>query len=334
MKKQLLLSTLMLTYFALQTSAQFNYTLSVQNATYTPLSSSSSSVNGTLIWDDDTFTVPLGFAFNMDGIVINTVAIEEDNFVVGYNLNGDTANAFMFTDADLHDRGWVSGSVSRSPIRYEVSGTDGSKIVKLEIANAGFYDENDLYSTDNDSLYLQIWFYQGTNVIEFHFGPSNITHYADYYYATGQPLFGYAKRFDINTMGMEMFYYMNGSATSPTVDSTADVLNIMTGGLNTYPSNGTVYKFTPKFTGIKVLTEGVSGIQLVNNISNNHITVKSNYDSKLEYKFISISGSVTSCIGSISKGTSTIDISSLPTGMYMLNISGNEGYRNFKVTKQ
>lgn len=327
--KNFILSVLAI-FTLVQVRAQFNYTLSVQNQTYQPLTNGT-SLNDTVIWDDELYTVPLGFTFNMDGKSMTQVFLADDNYVVS-----DTAgnvNVFFFTDMDLYDRGNVSGMVTQSPVRYELTGTAGNRILKMEIANAGIYEEDFIYGTNNDSVYIQVWLYEGSNIVEFRYGPSNISHYSDYFVNTGSPIFGYIKNISVSTTNLDVAYYFKGNYLAPNIDSTAS-LSGFSGGLNLYPPNGTVYRFTPKPVGVNSMVVGLEQISLAGNTVLNNVIINNSGNEYATYKIFSVNGTVVQNTGVITPGRNSVDISSLSAGMYMLQVSNNVGSRMFRINKR
>lgn len=308
--------------------AQFNYNVTVSKDAYQPLTNGT-SLNDTTIWDDEFYKLPLGFNIDIDGITTNRIVIES---MIGFATDSaGLANAFMVTDLDLYDRGNAGDSVSRSPVRYELTGTPGNRIMKYEVSNAGIYEEYDLYSTNNDTVNYQVWLYEGSNVIEFRFGPSNISHYSDYYFLTGQPMMGFIKEIFIGTSNFKAFYYFTGSYNSPVTDSAKQGTGF-NAGMNIHPPDSTVYRFTPKPVGIGSTIAMLSELQLISNTGNNFISLNSPYNTLLEYKIVSLNGS-TLQTGVIHTGINKLDISSLPYGMHILAVSGTGGINMFRIHK-
>lgn len=330
MKKTLLFSLSMLMTIA--SFSQFPYTFSVSTASYQPLTLGG-SVNNAAVWDDEDFEIPLGFTFKMDSMSVDTFHFTSGTMFGTASQVLD--NIFLVTDLDLYDRGNAGGSFSRSPIRYEISGSTGNRIFKIEVANAGIYDEYDLYGTDNDSVYYQVWLYEGTNVVEVRFGPSHITpsNYSDYYYMTGKPIHGYAKNMDYFTGSFTNFYFLKGNSASPAIDSVSNWMSF-SGGLNTHPANGTVYKYTPKPKSVSVNDAlAAQNIQLVNNISSTQLLINNSSSANYTYKVVSVNGATMNVTGNLSGGKQAIDISSLPAGMYLLHVVGSADAGTFKFNK-
>lgn len=331
MKKSLLFSFSMLITIA--SFAQFPYTFSASTATYQSLTAGT-SVNDTIMWDDDDYSIPMGFSFKFGDKSVDTFHLSSAAYLLADMQN--VSNMFLITNLDLYDRGYAGDTVTRSPIRYEISGTAGSRIFKLEVANAGIFEEYDLYGTNNDSVYYQIWMYEGTNVVEVRFGPSHITkaNYMDYYFMTGKPLHGYVSQFDNTTANFSNFYFLTGEPTTPKLDSVNNWL-LISGGLNSHPSKNTVYKYTPKQKPTTSVENNMiaNNINMINNISNSQLLINNGSAHNYSYKVISVNGSSMNVDGSLSNGKNIIDISNIPAGMYLLQVVGSNDAKTFKFNK-
>lgn len=312
---------------------QFNYDLNVSQATYTPLTGAT-NVNATTIWDEEDYGVPIGFQFKVGTQISNTFYhIIDGSFAV------DTTgvhNVFVVTDLDLHDRGNAGGSQSVSPIQYKVDGSAPNRIFKYEIANAGIFEEYDLYTTNNDSVNIQIWLYEGSNIIEYHYGISNITHPSDYYYlGNGKPVVGFVKNFNNSTGQTDNFYYLKGSTSAPNIDSTNSYLNPnISSALSTYPPNGTVYRFTPKPTMIENVDLKDNLFKVYPNPVKELLTIAINESKNVEFKVIvaDISGKV---VYSDEKAVFTnskysLNTKALVAGSYFLTLKNSSGKNHTK----
>lgn len=231
--------------FSLTASAQFRYSFKDTTSPYAPLSGAT-SVNGTDIWDDDDYSTNVPFTWTLDSsIALNNVflALGFPGFIAD-TTNFSDVNGFFLGGADLADRGSVTNTASLSPIRQITTGTAPNRIFKLELANAGFFAELDSFGTMNDSLNVQLWIYEGSNILEWHFGPSQVTYPSLYF---GGLLFAFLSHADFFT-GTGTFYYVTDSLGTRGIDSFA-----LNGGPSSnnfpldWPANGTVFRFTPKW---------------------------------------------------------------------------------------
>lgn len=329
MKKTLLLITCfhvcILTSVKLYSQAPvFGYDVTYDTATYVPLTSGTVISSG--IWTPTTlFIAPIGFNFTVGG----TKTINSFFIVGGTDVITDTSGAtifgdFQMEDATLVDRGVIS-HVPSSPIRYVLSGTPGNYIFKAEIFNAGFGDEFINYHTLNDSINMQIWFYQGSNVVEYRYGPSQISHYTDYYYIGG-PEIGFGPNLD--TAGNGTLYILKGNSTPnppyPAVMA-VDSFKDTTQGISSYPSTGTVYQFKPRTAYINTIPS-LNDASIYPTCARDRITISYFYNGETTYSIININGASVNISGKTNFGTTHVDISNLPSGMYLLEMQ-NEGGR-------
>lgn len=324
MKKHFLLVAIAALLFTSQaTKAQFNYNLTVSNQAYQPLTGAT-TVNGTTAWHDQIYSVPLGFNFNIDGRVINKFIFMSS--LVATDTAG-TISGFFISGTDLIDRGVLTGT-SKSPIRYTVSGTTGSRIFKIEFFNAGFGDEYDMHHTATDSLNLQVWMYEGTNVLELHYGSSLMTHYSDYFHP--DPYIGFVRDVTFTTGSFKAMYVLKGNPTAPTIDSLS--LSHPSAGLASYPASGTVYKYTPKgnvgINNIKL----PEYIKIYPTVCSSDLVIENGIDEAINSTIISIDGKIM-ISKPIYRGKTNVDVSTLPPGIYMIRIELQEGTSISKFVK-
>lgn len=230
-------------------NAQFRYVLKDTGATYTALSGGT-SVNLGYIWDEEDFGVSLPFTWKMDStITLNQFDLAlATGAILADASNPYDVNGFLIGDFDMADRGFLTGMSSLSPISYLTVGTTPNRIFKIELASAGFYSEMANYNTNQDYFNLQIWIYEGTNIVEFRYGPSQITNAASYYQFGGSgPLTGYISHLDGTTTSSGAIYYLTQDPTAPGIDSLKFPVTTFSGNqLYAWPSNGTVYRFIPR----------------------------------------------------------------------------------------
>ncbi len=220
-------------------TAQLNYTFKAATAAYTPLSGATSATGGKL-WDaNSTFTLPLGFSFKFNGTSVQTMYM--NGSLLHPAMTGAKQSGLLPLSTSLIDRGTIQGK-PLSEVRYSTSGSAGSRIFKLELANAGFENEMDIDQSLKDSVNVQIWLYEGTNAIEYHFGPSGIRHFNDYF--DGRMLSGYVRDLDTLAGTFATLHFLNGTAAAPSLDSSTSFP--MAKGLSSFPASGQVYRFVPK----------------------------------------------------------------------------------------
>src|ERR1044071_1371417 len=138
---RLLLPFLTALCMAANCTGQFNYTYSVKQETYQPLTGGISLNNNTL-WDEEFYRIPIGFSFVLDGDTIDSCYVAGPTAIFN-DTSGNSVSCFWTILADLYDRGTHNGGFSLSPLSYLTAGVAGNRICKIEIANAGFWDEYD-----------------------------------------------------------------------------------------------------------------------------------------------------------------------------------------------
>lgn len=327
MKRILFASALALAGFS--ASAQMPYDVSTTTAPYQPLVNGT-SLNGTRIWKDSTFSVPLGFDFKLGTQTISRFNLLSNNFISTDTIG--TISGILITDAELIDRG-ADDTVSKSPIRYEVTGTPGNRIFKVEWSNAGFAAELDVDNTLNDSLNMQIWMYEGSNIIELRYGPSRITHFSDYFTMLGLPLIGYVKNLNFMTASLEKIYLLSGNPTSPGIDSFS-ITNPVAAPLNAFPQACTVYRFTPKSTtGVGGGLE-LEGLKVYPTVSRDQLHVRFSDTRPVSYHIMAINGSITPLSGTLKTGDNQIDIRGLAAGQYLLRLKTQDRQQIIRLIKE
>lgn len=329
MKRYVIVMASLFSLIMTQVKAQMPYTVTVLSQVYTPLSGAT-NIKGTSVWSDtSTFTAPLGFNFAFGNKTTNSFNLLGTN-MVGSDLSG-VISGFSFIDATLTDRG-VTGGTSKSPVRYLTTGAAGKRIFKAELFNAGFSDENNLYSTLNDSLNIQIWLYEDSGIVELHYGPSKISHGSDYFSNGSGPMVGFAKNLDYDKMIFDKVYILTGSTSSPTIDSaTASSPSFPT--LNTYPPSGTVYRFVPKNKPTKVSDAfTLKGIKVFPTSCTERLFVESQEEA-VDYAILSMNGAIVKK-GSLVIGANAINVGDIPWGMYLLNLRGSTAFGTYKFIKE
>ena len=264
------------------------------------------SVNNNQIWDDPAFTVPVGFEYKIFDASSNQILFDED--LGGVVYNHELNKAIVVTTADLIDRADATNQAnSFSPISYLVEGFEGSRIFKLEWKNAGFFDDD----SGDYFVNLQLWIYEGSNMIEIHYGPSNID---DVLYNWQEDFCGL---FEFDEAAETAHGYLieemtdNYDFSYVTID---DFFEPNT--FSTIPENGTVFRFYPEYAvGIEELE---TAIKTYPNPATDYLYIENKEQKLTEYQIVSLDGRI------LKTGTSTqqsiqIDLSNLKPAVYLVN---------------
>ncbi len=213
----------------------FIYSLSTSTDTYTDLTGAISLNNGE-IWDDPTYIMPMAFPFEINGNPITQLEFYGGGSLMRAPTSDPDFYNYLFSfEVDLIDRG-ANGTTSLSPISYKVEGTPGNRIQKVEFKNAGSYSEMDQEGTLNMYVNFQMWLYEGSHKIEYHYGPSFINDPALFYDDGGGPGVGVADYDETNDI-ISNPHFIIGSASNPFLSANPILL---TGT----PAEGMVYSLT------------------------------------------------------------------------------------------
>ncbi|MBS1771389.1 MAG: T9SS type A sorting domain-containing protein [Bacteroidetes bacterium] len=310
--------------------AQFNYTFSATTQTYVPLTGAT-SITGSTMWDEESYKIPLGFSYKINGITVTDFCLLGGDIVATDTSSTALLNGFGVTGFDLWDRGNAGGSSAVSPIRYVVTGTAPNRIFKAEIFNAGIADEFGIHSTNFDSVNFQVWLYETTNVFEIHMGDSKITNMNDYTQG-GKGVYGYFKNLDMNNGNIDKFYYLKGDSALPTLDSTPNV-QTFSSGVNTHPVSGTVYRFTPKPTSVKDIVTTSYDVTVYPTICTNDITINNKDKNTLQYRVMNMNGAEVRSLSALPKGETHIVTNDFPAGIYLLQLQSVTGTQTLKFKK-
>jgi hypothetical protein len=299
------------------------YTFIVDQADYVPLTNAIAANDG--VWDDPDITTPLGFQFELWGQPMTSIFWygELTANIVGGLPNADPTPLLISYGADLIDRGYDSG-VSLSPISYKTEGAPGSRIFKMEWANAGFFEDE----TGDAFTNMQVWLYEGTNNIEIRFGPTQVNDLSVFTDFSG-PLIGLMDQYSINAGTFQNLYYLAGPTEHPTLNqvslSSADTLNAT---LNDAPGNGLVYRFTTNTVGINTLNSLDQQVRVFPSLATDAISIA--FDSDITVENSDFRYRITDQLGkNVQGGTMTdaltrVDVSSLPAGAYYVTLYSPE----------
>jgi len=295
-----------------------DYSFSVTTATYTDLTGAT-SINNSDVWDDPEYVIPTGFNFKLYTKTL-------DSLYFGMGVGGllsdywddivDPEYLVVPFETDLIDRGDISG-VTASPMSYLLDGVAPNRILKVEWKNAGFYDEGDSLGTLNDYVNFQVWFYEGSNNIEFHYGSSQITIPSLNYEGETGAIIGLS---DYNVLNS---YILAGPVANPTVlyDSVAFI--------DGTPSNGTVYKFTKLISGISNNKGDFTNVNIFPNPAVNQVVVKSKILMNGKIQIQSLDGKILKIKEINGENLVEINTEKIPNGLYLLRFISENGGMNF-----
>lgn len=339
--RQLLLG-FMLMISTLQMNAQsFPYEFSVQAGTYIGLEDGISLNNG-MIWDDPLYEIELGFIFNYFDAPFDRFFIQD--YFLGGTVSTTNIEAFQSPlmvpcGSDIIDRGFEEG-ISSSNIAVLVEGEEGSRIAKVEWKNVGFYLEIDSIGISNSFMNFQMWLYEGSDIIEFHFGESQIDDpslhlFGDLVNSTsGGPLVGLVNNFSFNFGLIENLWYLAGDPLSPEVMllSGFDEGDPLLSTLTDQPPSGTVYQFKPMVSSIDEQDADIKA-RLFPTVVNDQLFLEV---AAVDHYVVSIQNTLGQTIGSplnITDERTAIPVGQLEQGTYFLTIAADNQLKSLRFIK-
>jgi hypothetical protein len=290
----------LLTLICITLNAQ-NYTFSNLTGSYSNLTGTTSISNGE-IWDDPEYSLQLPFNINVNGTSGNLFTIYDGTMLLA---NNTSAQGFFIFFADLEDRG-SNGSTSLSPISYKIDGAVGSRIVKIEFKNCGAYSDFSKTMFVN----FQVWLYESSNIIEYHYGPSSITNPSLFYDEQTGPVVGFTGVDEENEFTDS--YLLTGAANSPTLSTTNNF-----SFLNGTPSANRIFRFTP--TNLSTTEVSKSQVSLYPNPFKDVISVQG-IDQTFGYEIYDLQGKLIQN-NNLHSCSIPINTASFASGIYFMKIN-------------
>ncbi len=291
--------------------ASGDYSFSKTTGTYSDLTDAISINNGQL-WDDPVGSVPIGFTFKLYDIMLDTIyfgmglgglvsSAIDSNFVADY--------AIIPFEADLIDRGELSG-ISQSPISYQLEGSAGNRILKIEWKNAGFVGEIGALGTLNDYVNFQVWLFEGSNDIEMYYGPVMITNPAINYEGETGAFVGISDKDLLNS------YLLSGSPDNPELSDTL-------ANLDGTPADGTIYRFSNLTTGNDGDQPEKRQVKVFPNPVQQFATVRISHSmlNHAELLLYDTFGRIVKTVRNIQANEFTVDCTDLVRGVYLYQLT-------------
>jgi len=303
-----------------------SYTFSATTGTYTGLANPVSLNNGQ-VWELPDFEIPIGFDFWFFNSSIDSLYFFEDgsgSVLSTSKLQSGLHKLLIPYGTSLIDRGYGT-SFSQSPLSYELSGDPGSRVLKVEWKNAGFYGDFENNGTSTDYVNFQLWLHETTGHIEIHYGPSLINYPELDFNDESGPSVSLIPSYDYN---LDIFspnsLWLEGNPISPLMITSNDFVF-----LNGSISPNTIYKFdnlTVSSPGITV-NEPVVYPNPVKNLLNIRLNTELTYPATVLICDITGRTVYNTSINASQTGELQIDVSAITAGLFQLIIQkGNETY--------
>jgi len=332
--KHLLLSVIVSLLGTSNIYAQAGYTLDVRDEPYVPLTNAT-VMSPPTAWGFLNMSVPLGFHFKLDGTTIDSFNLFQSGNLIATGLAG-IVTGFHVTDGNLCDKAFMVANPtgpSISTVSYTTTGNPGSRIFKASLNNVGFYEEFEVLGTADDSANIQIWLYEGSNIIEMRYGASKISNLYGIYQVQGS-MAGLLRGIDLSnvTPTFDKFYYVGGNVVigyqldsiTPTTISSAKPATI-------FPPERTVYTFTPESKTTGVTAQAVQNLRVYPTVVNDKLIIESKENIRLPYNIADMTGRIIND-GIVTNNRQTVDAHSWPKGMYIVHLQGDKP-ASFKIYK-
>jgi len=207
-----------------------------------------------------------------------------------------------------------------STMEMDIDTVNNMRITKLEYNNVGFNYDN---QTDTTNFFnAQVWFYEDSNIVEFHYGPSR-TDDAVWMPDYDGPYAG------IDSAENAVLYNITGSSANPLISSDNSL------NLTEFPANGTVYRLTPTsntHTGAKELN--AISFNLYPNPAKDNVTIALEQAGIARPKVIltDIQGKIIKSLEAVIKASEVIlPVSDVPPGLYFVKVETSSGIATRKL---
>ena len=307
------------------------YSFSYSSADFTDLDNPL-ELSGDEIWADNFYRlIDLGFEFEVAGTLFDRIEVRSGG-VDFYEVGSSRSRRLFSFYRLLEDRGTTQ---SESPITYQVdnSPTDAGAIFKIEWKNAGVVAGPDASNIPEDFLDLQVWLHENSNIISIHFGANQISAESLLHSLVNASVLGIKLLVDNTFIGP----VGNGTMPSSVVDFCDP--GVCYQNINSYPSDGTIYWFTP--APIMVSTTQVDelfNVSVYPNPTRDKVVVQllPNQLPEVEMiRLLNMQGQmVWKAIQPELSSSINIDLSELPAGIYTLIVYHESGMVTKEIVKK
>jgi len=325
--------TLLLTAILISAITHAQYSFSQFNAPYTALSPVNDQFGDIPDWDDDGINIAIGFPVLSFGKMYDSIFIESNGslllnnmfYNIDFNTATDTFVTLMPFGEFISQNGTgdlVARDIATSPIIYELHGTAGNRIAKIEWQNAGFY--NDPSGDYSDSVNFQCWIYEVDGSIEFRYGTSQVSA-GSLDGATG-PTVGIAHYYLNPDFDFATGTYLSGSPATATTSNTY-------GQLNGIPPSTKVYRWSNLSIGVNEQKNNQPEFTVYPNPANSDVTIYFNSKENTQLKIVDITGKVIYAENIAANGmvNHKINTSEFADGVYFVSMQTTTGITTKKL---
>lgn len=298
-----------------------HYLFTTYSSAFTPIQEAN-SLDGGQIWDDPTWTVPLGFTFYTANDTITTLYVGELGTTV-YGIQDDSLSDIFLPYFD--DVANADNDTLVSPVSYVVEGPPGFQICKIEWLNIGFYEDWAANGTYTNTTSFQLWLYENSNIFEYHYGQSNISN-PSVIHMFGAPASAFIENLNQNSgFDWDGFYSLTGNTDAPTITTVTNAEVLAAQGIPSYallngePAEGTVYRFAPTFVNVE--ENSLATFDVFPNPTNGLLNVFNPTQESVVAQILSADGKVIQ-VETLTSGRNSIQTDKLSSGYYILRANG------------
>ena len=323
------------------------------------------SINNDTAWynDEHNWKIPLGFTFNLFGLATDTMYMVTGAILSDRPDSGNPAQQHNFLSSlgFIYDKVWypfyhfhiadtayfdtLTTIWSQSPLSYKIEGAAPNRITKIQYKNAGFEAD----STDSDYINMQVWLYEGSNVIEYRYGPQRTS--PGIYNSAPGPIAWLLNNAIFNISApCERDFTLSGPAANPHLSyGYADTVNFATDtfSLTGTPPENIVYRFVPYMdtsgsvtdttgpdhTAIHILTPEIAAFKVFPNPATDFINIVHKGINNGTMMMYNVTGKL--IMQKELSGLDKVYIGYLPSAMYFIKIE-SPGFASYtaRVIKQ
>lgn len=273
------------------------------------------------VWWGNEWILPLDFTFNFAGVDYDTLVVSGGYFL--FDINSDETYIFNFDGPSLISASYWTNPIREelSPVTYKYEGPVGQRILKVQHENVAFFD-----GVEEDVINFQTWFYEGSNAIEYRYGPSNIV--SDNIYSnpdgfTLGPMVGLVDQ--IWSSDEPLIILVAGDAAAPV--ATTNPYEFPEGLIGTPPEN-MVYQFSPSTVSV---SESViqNEILMLPNPTEGHINISIEKPNQVDHiKILDSKGALVSQLNEVDE-VNYFELNA-SSGIFFAHIVDNNGHTKTK----
>ncbi|MCP1996696.1 T9SS type A sorting domain-containing protein [Flavobacterium sp. HSC-61S13] len=324
MKKNYLITTFLL--LCIHATYGQHYKFEKQNESYTPLSNP--KLLFTESWEtiDSPPIIKLPFTFTLfnrtmdelqfaGGTIVNLLEQPDQILLSGFLITPD-----LIDIASLYPN-----ATTQTQVSTQVDGSVGNRIFKIQVSDAGSEYELTSKNSLDMRVSFQVWLYEATHVVSFHYGANTVTDLGDFSESEVM-ICGLIEQDYLLGKDQEVISFtekssvLSGMSNDPALktDSKKPVFLI------TYPDEGMVYTFTP--TTLSTVKNEITSLSIHPNPTEGILNIAGNIDPATFYSILDMTGKKVQ-EGKIAGGN--IDVTKLSKGIYMLKLGNNRQILKF-----